>query len=342
MKSILLLLIGVLNTAVVFGQKPDVTPLFASETPLSIRLKLSLKEIKKETNDSTYMDGMLSYEKAKGVWDSLKVSLRVRGEFRLKECYFSPIRLKIKKSDAKGTIFEGNKALKLVMPCKKSKDNNSLIVKEFMCYKIYDLITPYAFNTRLVDLDFWEQSGKKESNYQLTGFFIEDDDLVAERHNAEVKDKLTLHPLALHDTTAVRHDLFQYFIANIDWSTTFLHNAKIIQTREPFRNIPLTYDFDQSGFVDAPYAVLNPEFDMTDVKNRVFRGFCRDKDDLFQYVRNQFIAEEGEIGNVLAKYQTMLTDKEFSSLQRFVSDFFVIMKDDKKFTAEVIDKCRTK
>lgn len=343
MKRILLfctivIVFNCLNSSSLFGQA---SPLFADQTPLKIKLKVSLKDVRKETNDTTYMDGILHYETAGNVWDSIQVSLRTRGDFRLKNCFFPPLRVKIKKKDAKGTLFEGNKSLKLVVPCKKSKDNNGLIVREYMCYKVYELLTPYTFSTRLVDLDFTDQGGKKDSEYQLTGFFIEDDDVVADRFDAKVMENLNLHPKALHDTTAVRHDLFQYFIANIDWSTTFLHNAKIIQTKDPFRNIPLTYDFDQSGFVNASYATLNPEFDMVSVTDRVYRGFCRANNGVVEYVRNQFIGLEGDIDNILNQYKTDMTDKEFAQLQRFVGDFFKIMKNDNLFKSEVLDKCRT-
>lgn len=341
MNKLLLLALITFVEFPLFAQESKFTPLFSQDTPINIKLSLSLKDFKKETNDSTYMDGSLLYENESGVWDSIKVDIRTRGDFRLKQCFFSPIRLKINKDDAKGTIFEGNKALKLVLPCNKSSDNNALIVKEFLCYKIYEAVTPYTFSTRLLNIDFWEMSGKNPKNYQLTGFFIEDDDLVAKRFDADVKENANLHPLAMHDTTVVRHDLFQYLIANIDWSTTFLHNAKIIQTKDPVRRIPLTYDFDQSGFVDAPYGVIHPELGMTNIKDRIYRGFCRTDNNVIFYVRNQYIQLEDTIFGVMNKYKDLLDEKDFASLEKFVLDFYKIMKSDKLFQSEILDKCRT-
>ena len=341
MNKILLTALIILCVLSVSAQKPEYSTLFSSNTPINIKLSISLKEVKKETNDSTYMDGSLQYENESGVWDSIKVEIRTRGDFRLKKCFFSPLRVKIKKSVAKGTLFEGNKALKLVMPCNKGNDTNSLIVKEFLCYKIYETITPYTFSTRLLNIDFWDTSGKNAKNYQLTGFFIEDDDLVAKRYDAEVKDNLTLHPLALHDTSSVRHDFFQYLIANIDWSTTYLHNAKIILTRDPVRYIPLTYDFDQSGFVDASYAVLNPAFDMSNVRDRIYRGFCRKDNNVVFYVRDQFIQLEDTILNIMNNYKDLLEEKDFASLEKFVLDFYETMKSDKLFESQIVNACRT-
>lgn len=342
MKNIFLIVLLCLSELSVFAQEPEISRLFSGESPIDIRLNLSLKEVRKETNDTTYMkDIQLHYAEESGVWDSINVKIRTRGDFRLKKCFFPPLRIKIKKSDAKGTLFEGNKALKLVLPCNKGGDSNPLVVKEFMCYKIYEIITPYTFSTRLVNIDFWDNTGKKPKNYQLTGFFIEDDDLVAERFNGAIQEDLNLHPLAFHDTSTVRHDFFQYLIANIDWSTTFMHNTKIILMSDPIKYIPLTYDFDLSGFVDAPYAVLNPQFDMTNVRDRIYRGFCRSNNDVIFYVRDQYIELEESVFGIMAKYESLLDKRDYASLERFVSDFFKIIKDDKLFKSEILDKCRT-
>ena len=50
-----------------------------------------------------------------------------------------------------------------------------------------------------------------------------------------------------------------------------MHNEKIILTEDPLRYIPLTYDFDMSGFVNAPYAVINPDFEM----DNLFQSFTK-------------------------------------------------------------------
>jgi len=322
------------------AQDLDFSALFSDDQPLDIRLKLSIKEVRKETNDTTYMKGVMLYQETAETWDSIPVKIRTRGDFRLQECYFPPLRIKIKKSNAKGTLFEGNKALKLVVPCNKGGDNNGLIVREYLCYKLYEAITPYTFSTRLVNIDFWDTTGKKSRNYSLTGFFIEDDDIVAERFNASIKKGLTLHPLALHDTSAIRHDLFQYMISNIDWSTTYMHNEKIMLTEDPLRYIPLTYDFDMSGLVNAPYAVVNPDFDMDNVRDRVFRGFCRKDNQVLEYVRAQFVQQEETMHEIIANYQGSMVEKDYKKLMKFIEEFFVVMKSDKLFRQEILNKCR--
>ena len=340
MKSLFSIALAILIGYSVRAQKPTFSPLFSDDTPVNIRLKMSIKEVRKQTNDTTYMEDVLYYQNENGVWDSLDVKIRTRGDFRLKQCYYAPLRIKIKKKVSKGTLFEGNKALKLVLPCNRGGDCNELVVKEFMCYRLYEAITPYTFSTRLVNIDLHETSGKKVKNHQLKGFFIEDDDLVAERFNATVKKELSLHPLALHDTSTIQHDFFQYLIANIDWSTTYKHNEKIILAKDPVRYIPLTYDFDMSGFVNASYAVLNPQFDMDNVRDRIYRGFCRKNNDVVFYVREQFIRLEQTMYDIMAVYKDMLDERDYNSLVKFVEGFYKTFKDDKSFKLEILDKCR--
>ena len=65
-----------------FSQKSDVTQLFQSTIPIEVKLSFAIKEVKKITADSIYTGTMLSYKNDQGTWDSLKVDLRARGNFR--------------------------------------------------------------------------------------------------------------------------------------------------------------------------------------------------------------------------------------------------------------------
>ena len=109
--------------------------------------------MKKKTTDSTYIETDLNFFQ-EDKWNTIHVSLRARGNFRRAKCYFPPIKMKIKKSQTKNTVFNGNKSLKLVLPCKIENENNDNILQEYIAYKIYEIISPYHFKTRRVDVDF--------------------------------------------------------------------------------------------------------------------------------------------------------------------------------------------
>jgi hypothetical protein len=340
MKPLLSFLLVLVLTYTASGQKANVAVLFQNQEPLDLKLTSNIKDIKKKTNDSTYLPAVLYIKNASGGWDSLIVGERARGIFRRKNCYFPPIRIRMKKDVAKGTIFEGSRNLKLVMPCENSGEKNELVMKEFLCYKMLEKLTPYYFNTRLTNLQFTEWDGKKAKVHQLTAFLIEDDDLVAKRFNAEVKENANLHPLRLSDTSSIKHDIFQYMICNLDWSTTFQHNAKTI-LQPPNRYIPLAYDFDMSGFVNPPYGVPNEQLGQADIRDRIYRGFCR-PEPVVQAVRQQYLSKEADVMGVLASYEKSFQPREYAVMKKYIEEFWAIMKKDSDFKARIVEGCRRK
>jgi len=338
MKHFTVMLLALVLSLPALAQKSDLTTLFSSEQPLDIKLKFSVKEVKKITVDTIYTASVLSF-KTGDKWDSIPVEIRARGNFRRANCYFPPLRIKIKKDVAKGTVFEGNRSLKLVLPCKSAKDNN-LVMREYVCYKMYEPVTKYIFHTRRVNIDFTDVSTKKMSHVPVAGFFIEDDDLIAKRFNAKVIET-QLSPMRLQDTASVRHDFFQFLIANTDFSTAFMHNAKVIQVTDSKVYLPLTYDFDMSGVVNAPYAQVNETLGIASVTERLYRGFCRTPQ-IMETVRQEYLANEGKIMGEIKRHESLFEPKELAGMTAFVKDFFDILRSPEKFKANVTDKCRTK
>lgn len=324
-----------------YAQQGNQTELFTSQEPMNLKLEISFNELKDQTNDSTYMDGILHYEQ-NGVWDSLKVNLKKRGNFRLEQCFFTPLKLKIKKKHAAGTPFAGNKILKLVLPCERTSENNSLVIKELICYKIYEQVSPYSFSTRAVNIELTETSKKNEKSYELKGFFIEDDEEIADRFDGVIKKNLKPHPLLLKDTVEIQHAMFQYLISNLDWSTTNQHNAKIMVLENPITYIPLAYDFDHSGLVDASYATVIKPFDAENLQVRIYRGFCQENADLIYYVRDQFLQLESEIFQIMDNYASEMTPYTHSIMTSFVTDFFNTLRDESEFKSRIVNTCRTK
>lgn len=322
---------------------PDVSDLFASPSILPIKLNYSNKEVNKITNDSTYVKTEISYRQEEGKWRTLNTEIRARGNFRRKNCYFTPIKMKLGKSEAKGTLFEGNKKLKLVMPCLLQKDNNDHVVEEYMAYRLYEVISPYHFKTRLLDIEYSEERGKKTVPHTLKGIFIEDDKKVAARHNGNVLERF-VHPLQQDAHTSIQNAFFQFLIGNTDFSTAYQHNGKLLFIDK--KTIPLPYDFDMAGLIDASYSVVsvvqNETIPITEVTQRMYRGFKRD-DQLMQLVRKEFLNNKTRLMEAVDALEPNFEDPgEFRKAKKFILDFFPILMDDARFKKEILDQCRVK
>ncbi len=320
------------------AQKADVPPIFQNQQPLTLSMSFSIKEVKKNTVDSIYIPSTLKFKNDAGAMDSIPVRIRARGNFRRANCFFPPIRMKMKKGDAEKTIFSGNKDFKLVLPCQTAKSGNDLIMKEYLCYKLLEPLTPYHFHTRLADITLTDKSGKPKT-YTVKGFLIEDDDLIAHRFNGKVVEQ-QIHPMQLNDTASVVNDLFQFMIANTDWSAAGQHNTKIIQL-PPSKKIPLAYDFDMAGLVNAPYATVNETLSISNVQERLYRGFCRNEATV-QFVRSEYLRHEKDLMKVISDHQSYFNERDYAGISKFIEDFYAILKNDKRFKDAIINGCRTK
>ena len=319
----------------------NISILFKEQSVLPIKLSYSNKELKKYTNDSTYIKTILSYKNENEEWKELDVEIRARGKFRRKNCYFPPVKIKIKKSDSKGTLFKGNKKLKLVVPCKLESGKNDDVIKEYIAYKLYEVISPYSFNTRLVDISLTEIRGKKIKEHQIKGFLIEDDKKVAKRHNGKIV-KASIHPLGQDDITCVQHSFFQFMIGNVDFSIARQHNAKLLYIDKKI--FPIPYDFDMCGLVDASYSVVsqtqNNSIHIESVTQRQYRGLKR-KRVYIEQVRQEFLNNKEQMLEIVDSFKTSFeSQKEFEKAKSFIADFFQILLNNARFDEEILSELR--
>jgi hypothetical protein len=339
MKKQVISLIILLISFAGFSQKAMKSDaLFSDQTPLEIKLGYSNKDMNRKTNDSTFIDTTLEFLQNEK-WSSLKVNLRARGNFRRNECYFPPIKMKIKKDQYQGTIFDGNKTMKLVLPCKLESENNDNILQEYIAYKIYERISPFHFKTRRVNIDFSEPKGKKIKKFALKGFLIEDDKRVAKRHEGKVFERY-VHPMAMQHLTSVQNAFFQYLLGNTDFSVAYQHNGKLLYVNKEI--IPLPYDFDMTGWVNPSYATVNTTLGINSVQDRKYRGFKREQQ-YFDEVRQQFLDQKADLMKMISSFEGEFSNQsEYENMFEFLKSFYDVLEDDSKFQKSIVEDSRTK
>lgn len=216
--------------------------------------------------------------------ESLPVNLSVRGITRRMAdiCAFPPLRVEFTRPPAATSPFAGQKRLKLVTHCRQSESFQQYLLLEYAAYRMYQQLTPRSFRVRLARVDYVQDDGRPYVS--RLGFFLEDTGDVAKRNGLrEVHAPDAIPTTSLTARDAARYTMFQHMLGNHDWSMhagpkgeDCCHNAKLIGGPWTISGatIPIPYDFDFSGFVDAPYATPPDELHITDVRRRVFRGNC--------------------------------------------------------------------
>lgn len=323
------------------GSSRETTELFKNQDQLSVKLKFSAKNLKENTNDSTYLHSEFYYlDKARG-WDSLDVEIRARGNFRRNNCYYVPLRMKLNNLEIKGTLFEGNKKLKIVLPCLEGENSNDYVLKEYLAYKLYEDISPYHFKTRLLEIEFIEEKGKRTKEHRIKGFLIEDIDNVEERVNGK-QIKRVIHPLQHDPYYSVENAFFEYMIGNTDYSARVQHNQRLMFIDDKIISIP--YDFDMSGLVNTHYATVsniqNIPTKIDQVTQRAYKGYKRDEE-VFQEVRQAYLDRKEQIFDTIESLQMYFQDPDqLEMAKKFIEDFFETLEEDKKFEKNIISRAR--
>ena len=310
--------------------------LFSNKKPLKIKLNYSNKNLNKNTNDSTFIKSKLIFFEKK-INKEIQVSLRARGNFRRKHCYFTPVKIKIKKSDALNTIFSDNRTLKLVLPCKNNRDKNDNILKEFIAYKIYEIISLYYFKTRRLEVDYTNQKNNKGINYNLAGFLIEDDDKVAKRFDGKIV-KRKISPLAMDDFNSVNLSFFNFLIGNTDFSSAHQHNGKLLFYEKKI--IPIPYDFDLTGWVKPKYGLGITNRLGYSFEERNYIGFKRGKN-IYSKVRNHYLRLKEKIFNTVELYESEFENKKsYNLMMDYLRGFYEILEDDKLYDNLIISEAK--
>jgi hypothetical protein len=216
--------------------------------------------------------------------ETLPITLTVRGITRRTSeiCAFPPLRVDFTRPPPPTSLFAGQKRLKLVTHCRSNPGFQQNLLLEYAAYRMYQQLTPLSFRVRLADVDYRGDDGRPY--VERLGFFLEDTGDVARRNGLrEIHAPERIDVSVLSPRDAARYALFEHMLGNHDWSMRAgprgddcCHNAKLIGASgiAPGAVVPVPYDFDFSGFVDAPYATPPDQIHISSVRQRFYRGYC--------------------------------------------------------------------
>jgi len=250
--------------------------LFAGAEPLAFTLSADFGAINKirDPDSTERLPGVLTLTGEDGTSASFSVQLGSRGHLRLnpRTCSMVPLRVDFVKKEVVGSVFDGQNELKLVTHCQNDKEYEQNVLAEYLAYRICNLFTPLSFRARLVRATYIDSKRNKTVATRY-GAFLEDDKDVARRNGGRVIPLPNQVFKALDQDSLMVMSLVQFMLGNTDYSIVLLHNIRLVQPPAgPFRLI--TYDFDLSGLVNAPYAIPARGLGIKTVRDRYYRGPC--------------------------------------------------------------------
>jgi len=287
----------------------------------------------KELEDRDWQEATLKYQDGSAAESVVPLRVRVRGRSRAAMCEFPPLMLNFRKPDVADTVFDGQDRLKLVTHCKTNASYDTYLTLEYLIYRVQALLTPYSLRARPVEAHYVDSDSGRDRGTR-PGILLEDEERFGERHDMEMFVE-TRVDRARYDAEAIAIlDVFQYLIGNTDWSAIegpgeeqCCHNVTPY-VRADGTMIPVAYDFDAAGLVDAPHALPNERLRIKDVRQRLYRGQCRTAEDLAP-IFARFVEQRSAILALFTE-QPGLDADDAQSAREYIEEFYATLADDKR------------
>ena len=250
----------------------------------------------------------------------------------------------------KRTLFAKQHKLKLVTYCQPDPGYQQHIVLEYLAYRLYNVVTPLSFRVRPAEVTY--RSSDSDKGVTRFGYLIEDIDDVAGRNGRErlAAASREVAPTQMDARAAGRAALFEYMISNLDWDflagqqgADCCHNTELLAapgaSPATARDVvPVPYDFDMSGLVDAPYAEPPQGIPVDRVTERYYRGYCVSTP-VADEVIDEFASHHAEM-LALIDGETRLDPGFRAKTDRFMERFFAVLSDPPRKRREIIAHCR--
>jgi hypothetical protein len=299
----------------------DSIQFFLEEKPVEMTISMDLKFILGEKSDvkNNYIPATVTMKMPDSSSVTEAVRISTRGVVRRKICYMPPLKLNFHNTTSP-RLYPLH-SLKLVCGCKTSQEYEQYVLKEFLIYKMYNLLSDKSFRVRLAHVTYEDSKGKKKSISQYA-FFVESIEAMAKRnHCKEYKgERLAQEQTDRKQMTLV--SVFQYMIANTDWAVPVYHNMRLIHTKKDSTAAPfaIAYDFDYAGLVNTDYAVAEPKLEIESVTQRLYRGFPRTELEL-QEVFEVFNQQKTAIYSYINNFDP-LSARNKKDMVGYLEDFY--------------------
>lgn len=319
--------------------KSYATKFFDSETPLAVTLTTNIDRIRHDKGSKVvWRQATWAYTDTDGKQMVLPIKIRTRGIWRLKTCDFPPLRLDFAGKTTKGGPYEGLDKPKLVSFCRNDDTYEQYVLQEAMLYRVYNKLTDATHIGRLVKVTYVDSASGKTHAVRYANM-LEEPKAVAARLGGKTLQEKGARKGDLEPEHALLVGVFEYFVANTDFSINGLHNVELF-VRPDGNVVPVAVDFDFSGAVDARYATVDPSLSVSRVRDRLFRGYC---------------ASAGEYAPIFAKFNEkkdaiyglyhddvgkLLRPNIVNETLKYFDEFYKTINDPRAAKREILENCR--
>lgn len=321
------------------------SPLFDLQETLDVIVEAPIRSLSSKREKGQDFEGTFRYIDASGTHQSFPVIVNARGKSRLEICDYPPLRITFNPDDTAGTMFEGQRRLKMVRQCMRGGKGRDWLHLELAAYRAYNAISEYSYKVRQLNVTFRDTASRLGRERVHPAFFLEDDKDMAERLNRKRIRPPKVDPEQMEIVETTHNLLFQYLIGNTDFAVKkgpsgegCCHNGRVITEAAKRHDwIIVPYDFDYAGIIDTEYAMPHERLPIRNVKTRLYRGFCWQNEDLTRSI-DLFNQKRGEIESALLPAE--ISESKSRRVKNYIERFYDTINDPQMLQKNLLDKCR--
>jgi hypothetical protein len=305
---------------------------FYRDAVIDMTLEVDIDSLIELKNSKTEHPALLRYTDNDGHDVEHAIEVEARGKYRRRICEIPPFMLEFSKSKLKAQGLENHRKLKLVTHCYEEDLEEAIqdLLKEFLVYKIFNILSDKSYRTQLVNLTYINT--RDNSHLPRLAIILESTAELGERLNGESETIYSIDKDRLDASQYNTVAMFQYMISNTDWHLTSPRNVKTFVSESTQKVTVVPYDFDFAGLINSRQAIISPDFSQVDIRERIFLGKFDGTYDLEETVA-LFQSKEEEILS-LCKNFTLLDKKHRRDVKQYLNSFFKIL-DDQELCQEI-------
>lgn len=264
--------------------------------------------------DSVWFPAVLSWEDAGGSKIEVPVELEARGKNRREVCEFPPLKMRVVAGE--GHPFR-KASYKVVTHCLESQ-GEPLLLREYLVYQLYGALTENSFRTNLLSVTYTDKDGQAPPVSSRVILIEGKKEMLARLDATDLEAGEPVREISATDYHLFA--VFQFMIGNTDWNLDREHNVRLITRGDNELPIPVPYDFDRSGLVNAPYAEPHPMLPIDNVRERLFQWRGKDRKQL-EPVLALFRERHDHLLNLVWEMEE-LSLAERQDVVRYLEEFF--------------------
>jgi len=291
--------------------------------PLEITIRTDLGELINNRRRDTYQEAQFSYEDLSGAEASSTIEIKPRGKFRRRVCDFPPLKLKFPKKQLLAAGFSEHNDLKLVTHCVDDKEiGQDYLLREYLIYKLYNELSSNSFRVQLVKVTYEDNGPANLGKIKRFGFILEDEDEAANRMGGEQCECRGVPKDSVMAADERLMSMFQFMVGNADWD--FAMSRNLLQVRLSNNYVlPVGYDYDFSGLVNASYALPTSDHKLLTVRDRIYLGHPAANAELQQTI-NLFQSKKEKLLGIVSGFK-LLDKASRDDIAAYLSSFYGLL-----------------